>query len=730
MARRAIAALMACGLALTLVILVKPVPADPPAIKAPAKEAFDLTPLLGAKPAGPADPTPGVKVAPSRVASVTVYPNSALVTREVDVPIGAGTLELTVTPLPPTTINSSLYTEGTEGIRVLTTRFRTRPILEDTREDVRKLNDELKQLQISKEQMEAEIKAIQDNDKTLTKMEGFMAVTMVQATEKGSLNSASAIELSKHIRDSRLATAKELVTLKQQVQANQEKADFGQRKLAELTSGIVRTERDAVIVVEKTNAGAGKVRLNYLVDAVTWHPQYKLRAGKTTKDLVQLEYMAAVAQQSGEDWSNVNLVLSTAQPTLNAAPPELQTLQVTVVPTANAPSVRRPNSMEVDDEIKGLRAKAQKDFNEKKSTSGTGLVNTAAALDQSFELFNPEAAMKRGCNLAVREGPTVTYHLKTRLSVPSRNDEQMLEMARLDLTPDYYYKAVPILSQHVYRQADLTNKSDYILLPGEATMYIGTDFVGQMSMPLVAIGEQFTASFGVDPQLQVQRQMTDKAKSTTGGNQSLRFEYRILVSSYKSEKVRLQVWDRLPNAETADVNVSLLKTVPDVSKDAIYLREQRPGNLLRWDVTVDPNTIGEKALAINYEFKLELDKQMTISSFQSAGVLGVSANPATPAPTPVATIPVMSSMSPAMRAKIQKEMAKLSPEDRRLAETQVFCAVDQDSALGSTGPILKEMVKGQPVFLCCRGCVAEARAHPDETLVQVQKLMARTGGKK
>src|SRR5207245_1275718 len=154
------------------------------------------------------------------------------------------------------------------------------------------------------------------------------------------------------------------------------------------------------------------------------------------------------------------------------------------------------------------------------------------------------------------------YHLNTRLSVPSRNDEQVLEVARLELAPDYYYKAVPILSQHVYRQADLTNKSEYILLPGEATMYMGSDFVGQMSLPLVAIGEQFTAGLGVDPQLQVQRQMTDKSRATNGGNQALSFEYRILVSSYKSEKVRLQVWDRLPHAETETVNVSLLKTAP------------------------------------------------------------------------------------------------------------------------------------------------------------------------
>jgi hypothetical protein len=61
------------------------------------------------------------------------------VTREVDVPEGAGLVELTVVSLPPTTLSGTLYTEGTEGIRVMATRYRTRPVLEDTRADVRKL---------------------------------------------------------------------------------------------------------------------------------------------------------------------------------------------------------------------------------------------------------------------------------------------------------------------------------------------------------------------------------------------------------------------------------------------------------------------------------------------------------------------------------------------------------------------------------------------------------------
>jgi len=138
-----------------------------------------------------------------------------------------------------------------------------------------------------------------------------------------------------------------------------------------------------------------------------------------------------------------------------------------------------------------------------------------------------------------------------------------------------------------------------------------------INLPLVAIGEQFTVGFGAEPQLQVQRQMIDKARTMQGGNQVLKYEYRILVNSYKPDRVKLQVWDRLPLAENETMGVSLVKTSPEVSKDPLYAREDRPHNLLRWDLEVEPATNGEKAQTIQYEFKLELDKQMTIGSFQS-----------------------------------------------------------------------------------------------------------------
>jgi hypothetical protein len=89
------------------------------------------------------------------------------------------------------------------------------------------------------------------------------------------------------------------------------------------------------------------------------------------------------------------------------------------------------------------------------------------------------------------------------------------------------------------------------------------------------------------------------------------------VSSFKPEAVKLQIWDRLPKGETESVGVTLLKTTPELSKDGIYLRESRPNNLLRWDLDVEPNRHGEKAMPITYEFRMELDRQMAITGFQS-----------------------------------------------------------------------------------------------------------------
>jgi hypothetical protein len=149
-------------------------------------------------------------------------------------------------------------------------------------------------------------------------------------------------------------------------------------------------------------------------------------------------------------------------------------------------------------------------------------------------------------------------------------------------------------------------------------MYQGTDFVGRTNLPLVAIGEQFTAGFGVDPQLQASRELVDKSRTVQGGNQVHAYHYRVRLSSFKPTPVTVQVWDRLPRAEAAEsVGVNLVSTQPELSKDERYLRAERPQNLLRWDVKVDPGENGEKAKTITYDFKLEYDRNVAIANFKT-----------------------------------------------------------------------------------------------------------------
>ncbi len=45
---------------------------------------------------------------------------------------------------------------------------------------------------------------------------------------------------------------------------------------------------------------------------------------------MRLEYLAAVVQHTGESWSNVRITLSTARPSLDAAPPDLLPLRMDV----------------------------------------------------------------------------------------------------------------------------------------------------------------------------------------------------------------------------------------------------------------------------------------------------------------------------------------------------------------------------------------------------------------
>jgi hypothetical protein len=673
----------------------------------------------------PAENVPTPRAAPNRVLAVTVYQGQALVTREVSVPEGNGTIELVVTPLPPQTVDNSLYAEGADGLRVLSTRFRTRAVKDDTRDAVRTKEEMLKQLQASAKRLQKEV-AVQEQDlQYVQKLEAFTGSALTHLTEKGRLDSEAILTLSKFVMETRGAKTKAETDLRQQLQANAEASEFTRRQLAELSDGSSRIERDAVIVVHKTRPGAGTLRLAYLVVSASWWPQYRLR-GSTDNAPVRIEYLASVVQQTGEDWPAVSVTLSTARPSLDAAPPEILPLRMAVpgathaVPaeardersqqiaaelaksidlhfaketpladvlnyvrsstasrafpegipiyvdpiglqeaekTSASPVVMNLSgvplrtslklllaqlglSYEVRDGLLKITSAGGEDASpdlaamdgsgdtgadptdvplEEVRVAGGARLNLAAAGEQAEEL-RITAGTNPGSTPAEKDAPGVTFTVAGRIDIPSRRDQQLLEVGRVELPAEYYAKAVPVLTPRVYRLAKLTNTSDFVLLPGEATVYVGSDFVGRMRLPLVATGEPFIAGFGADPQVQVSRRLVHKARTVQGGNQVFTYEFRIGLRNYRSGPVKVQVWDRLPRPQDEAVAVNLVKTSVALSTDGLYQRTARLDNLLRWDVGVPAGTVGEKTMYQTYEFRVEYASDLPQPRFVSGGL--------------------------------------------------------------------------------------------------------------
>lgn len=74
--------------------------------------------------------------------------------------------------------------------------------------------------------------------------------------------------------------------------------------------------------------------------------------------------------------------------------------------------------------------------------------------------------------------------------------------------------------------------------------------------------------------------------------------------------------------------------------------------------------------------------------------------------------------------EVQKNFARLSPEDRKLAEEQRYCPI-MGTRLGTDsdrGEARKIILKGEPLFICCHDCEEQAMLQPARTLARVKEL--------
>jgi uncharacterized protein (TIGR02231 family) len=554
------------------------------------------------------------------ISKVTVYRGQALVTRAVNVDLLPEASELIVENLPAQVVPESIYAQASDAVKVLSVRYRERPVMEDTREEVKQLDTQIEDVKHKLKYAESELAHFNQQWQMFEKLKDFTVTAAQSDLNRGLLTFEPLQNLATFIEQKGLEYHKHKLELEDQIAQLKKEQELFERKRNELTAGRSRTEREAVLFINASGARKVAIEMSYLVNGANWLQQYNLRANPKKSNCL-IEYNAVVNQTSGEDWNSVVISLSTAEPTMVAAAPTLTPMLVAL--SLPAQQAQQQESAFWENDMRQYRA-SRKEYIKKGPAANVEL-NILALRNQAFA-YNVIADrgqlvefQQKMAEISRTEGISVAYDLPGKLTLPSRSDQQLVTIAAITAKADFTLIATPLLTDYVYLQADVLNDSDTVLLPGQASMFRDGGFVGKSQLSPVTIGEKFTAGFGIDSQVQVTHELEDKQTRIQGGNRIDTYQYRIAISNYKNAAVELRLMDRLPYTDDASVKIELAKAEPQLSQDAEYLRISRKKGILRWDLKLSPNTVDEKATIVKYSFTMEYDRNMQLQPHLATG---------------------------------------------------------------------------------------------------------------
>lgn len=547
-----------------------------------------------------------------KITEVTVYRGQAMVTREVTETVPEGPVDMVVGRLPEQLISESLYAQSSNGVKILSVRYRERAVQEDTREEVKVLDEQIKAIQLKIRENRALYEHLSSQWTMYDNLKSYTLEAKNLDLNRGTLTYEPIKNLMDMIEAKGLIYLEKKLSLETDHDELSEELSLIQRKRNSISTHASRTEREAVIYAVCTQPGRVTIELNYLVQHANWQQQYNLRA-KPDDSTVTVEYNAVVQQNSGEDWQGVQLKLSTAEPTMVASAPVLEPVRVGLVRRISE------TQQQVDQSVQILKQNfAARRQNSKQGVGANDILNSLAENNQMLFLnnsFSEVQLMQQAIDEIMRiEGVSVTYDLPGELTLPSRNDQQLVSITSMTTPAQFTLIASPLLTDYVYLQADVHNTSQTVFLPGPASVFKDNQFVGKSEVPLVTIGETFTTGFGTDSQVHVAHALDDKQTRIQGGNRIDTMTFQMILSNYKSTPVTLRVQDRLPYSDDVSIKIELSNTQPALSTDSDYQKTGQKKGLLQWDLTLDAHAIEDKAKTITYTYTMEYDKNMQIDS--------------------------------------------------------------------------------------------------------------------
>ncbi len=247
---------------------------------------------------------------------VTVFIEGAQIVSEANVALRQGQMILKFIKLSPFIRKESIRIDGDGSFTILNVLHQNDYINElDKNNEIEALSNKIEEFQFKIEDEETLIKIIGDK---LDFLKANKEITgKDQAINPEIFNSLISIY------GNNIETLN-LDLLKKQRLINEYKKEIGKlnNQLNSINSKTELPSGTIIVTIDSKQTKNAKISLSYLVDNVGWYPSYDIRFLGVDKPLA-FTVKANIRQQTGIDWKDVQVILSTTKTNISAKIPEL-----------------------------------------------------------------------------------------------------------------------------------------------------------------------------------------------------------------------------------------------------------------------------------------------------------------------------------------------------------------------------------------------------------------------
>jgi len=521
-------------------------------------------------------------VTQSSISTVTVFPDRASVTREADLSLASGVHSVVFSGLPATLIPNSVRVsgKGTALVKVLGVDISTQFLESALLPEINKLQKEVDNVQLEIDKIKDKIDVLESQEKFLKSIE---ASTSSKASQEILLGKPDVQSWEKVINflAAKLQDAKQSkLECKKALAEQVAKLEALKKKLESIKPQKPLEGRRVTVLLESSRAGDFKLNLSYTVINARWSPLYTLRAVPDSAE-IELALQASIQQISGENWDDVDALLSTSSPALATNPPALNPWILDIyVPK---PMVRK----EAKDKERGVIG----------GVVGGVLGGVVGEVEAPLEAEMASAGV-------VETGLHLNFEIKRKVQIPSDGAPHKVPIDSKKMSVKFNYICVPKLKEAAFLRGKLKNTLAYPFLSGKADIFILQDYVGSAALPFVAAEEEAEMFFGEDSQIRVKYEQLKREKVAPGflsKTEKLRLVYKITIQNLRKYQVETEILDQIPISQNSKVEVK------EVSINPAPTKKDEKG-ILSWILTLAPQEKRE----ILIDFTIEYPKDTNI----------------------------------------------------------------------------------------------------------------------